>query len=295
MKRCLGIILTMLTLTVLVAAFEPNAQPLNLVAVLTDFGMTDYYAGALEGSIYAVNPSARISTITHEIQPFDVAEGSYILAKSARWYPSGTVFMAEVNPGSGSIHRHIVMDTKDGKLFVGPDNGLFTGVMGDLGLAHAYEITNRSLTLENSSETFPSLYIYGPVAARLAGGLNPSAVGAEVNDLKRLPMIPAAMNGSEISGSVVHIDKYGNLITNIPSKLIDRMDMALSDQLNITVGNRNVSATFVRTYGDVPLGDWLALIGSSGDLEIALNMENAAKTIGARAGDRVSISKESES
>ncbi len=296
MKRCLGIILTMLTLTILVAAFEPNAhQPLNLVAVLTDFGSTDYYAGALEGSIYAVNPSVRISTITHEIQPFDVAEGSYILAKSARWYPSGTVFMAEVNPGSGSIHRHIVLETKDGKLFIGPDNGLFTGVMGDPGLAHAYEITNRSLTLENSSETFPSLYIYGPVAARLAGGLHPSAVGPEVNNLKRLPIMPAAINGSEILGSVVHVDRYGNLITNIPSNLIERAGMMLSDRLNMTIGNQSVSATFVRTYGDVPLGDWLALIGSSGDLEIAINMENAAKTIGARAGDGVMVSKESES
>lgn len=293
MKRCLGIILTMLTLTIPVAAFEPNAQPLNLVAVLTDFGTTDYYAGALEGSIYAVNPSVRISTITQEIQPFNVAEGSYILAKSALWYPPGTVFMAEVNPGSGRGLRHVVLETEDGKLFVGPDNGLFTGVMDNLGFAHAYEITNRSLMRENLSETFQSLHIYGPVAARLAGGLRPSEVGPEVDDLKRLPTMPAAINGSEISGSVVHVDRYGNLITNIPSELVERAGMVLSDRLDMTIGNQNVSATFVRTYGDVPLGDWLALIDSSGDLEIAINMENAAKAIGAHAGDGVRASKRS--
>ncbi len=292
MKRCLGVILAMLTLTILVAAFEPYAEPLNLVAVLTDFGTTDYYAGALEGSVYAVNPSVRISMITQEVQPFNVAEGSYILAKSARWYPPGTVFIAEVNPGSGSVHRHIVLETEDGKLFVGPDNGLFTGVMDDLGLAHAYEITNRSLMQENLSETFQSLYIYGPVAASLAGGLRPSEVGPEVKDPKRLPTMLAAIDGSEISGSVVHVDRYGNLITNIPSNLIERAGMALSERLNMTIGNRSVSATFVRTYGDVSTGDWLALIDSTGDLEIAINMENAAKTIGARAGDGVRVSEE---
>ena len=105
----------------------------NLVATLTDFGTNDFYAGALEGSIYSANPLVRISTITHQIKPFDIAEGSYILAKAAKRYPSGTVFVCEVDPGSDENLSFIVLKSNDNKLFVGPDNGLFTGVMDDLG------------------------------------------------------------------------------------------------------------------------------------------------------------------
>jgi S-adenosylmethionine hydrolase len=289
MKRCFSIILALIALTVLVAAFDQNAQPLNLVVVLTDFGTDDYYAGALEGSIYAANPTGRISTITNEVQPFNVAEGSYILAESALWYPPGTVFMAEVNPGSGSKHRHVVLETLDGKLFVGPDNGLFTGVMDELGISRAYEITNHSLMLENKSETFQALYIYGPVAARLSAGLNPEEVGPEIRDLERLPVKQATMKGSEISGNIIHVDRYGNLITNIPEELVDKIGYTPGQSLIINLDNRTIPATFALAYGDVPAGDWLALINSAGILEIARNMESAAGTIGVSAGDEVKI------
>lgn len=292
MNLYLGVSIALIAMTALATAFEPDEKALNLVAILTDFGTTDYYAGSLEGVIYAANPYARVSAITHEVEPFNVAEGSYILAKSARWYPPGTVFLAEVNPGSGNKYRHIVLETKDGKLFVGPDNGLFSGVMDDLGLSHAYEITNRSMMQGNmnASETFLSLHIYGPVSARLAAGFNPAELGPEVDNLKHLPFVQPSLNGSDIMGSIVHVDRYGNLITNIPSRLMEKANISLSEQLNITIGNQSISASFVRTYGDVPLGDWLALIDSTGDLEVAINMKNAAQTIGAHAGDTVRVS-----
>jgi hypothetical protein len=262
---------------------EKTVSPLNLVAVITDFGRADYYAGALGGAIYAANPLARVSTITHEVDAFNVAEGSYILAKSARWYPPGTVFLAEVNPGSGNKYRHIVLVTGDGKIFVGPDNGIFSGVVDELGFSRAYEITNGSLIDEkiNQSHTFHSLDIYGPVSARLAGGLSPAYAGPEVDfdSLNSLEFAPPGIDGSGVTGSVVHVDRYGNLITNIPFRLIDAAGIGLSpsDDLSITAGNHTLSAKFVRTYGDVPVGDWLALIDSSGDLEIAVNMKRDAK------------------
>lgn len=289
-------LIALTALAVIGVATEPDEEPLNLVAILTDFGDTDHYAGALEGVIFAANPKAKVSTITHEVEPFNVVEGSYILAKAARWYPPGTVFMAEVNPGSGNRYRHIVLETKDGKLFVGPDNGLFSGVIEDLGLMGAYEITNRSMMREsaNSSETFLSLYVYGPVSARLAGGLNPADVGRriEFDSLVRLTFMTPGIIGFEITGGVVHVDRYGNLITNIPSQLMERANISLNEELNITVGNRNLSAKFVSTYGDVPPGNWLALIDSSGSLEVAVNMKNAAQTIGAHAGDAVKVSEQ---
>lgn len=292
MNLYLSVSIALIAMTALATAFEPDEKALNLVAILTDFGTTGYYAGSLEGVIYATNPYAKVSAITHEVEPFNVAEGSYILAKSARWYPPGTVFLAEVNPGSGNKYRHIVLETKDGKLFVGPDNGLFSGVMDDLGFARAYKITNQSVMQGNvsASETFLSLYIYGPVSARLAAGLNPEELGPEVDNLKHLPFVQPSLNGSDIMGSIVHVDRYGNLITNIPSQLMEMANISLSEQLNITIGNQSISVSFVRTYGDVPLGDWLALIDSTGDLEVAINMKNAAQTIGAHVGDTVRVS-----
>jgi S-adenosylmethionine hydrolase len=292
MNLYLSVSIALIAMTALATAFEPDEKALNLVAILTDFGTTGYYAGSLEGVIYATNPYAKVSAITHEVEPFNVAEGSYILAKSARWYPPRTVFLAEVNPGSGNKYRHVVLETKDDKLFVGPDNGLFSGVMDDLGFSRAFEITNQSVMQKNanSSETFLSLYIYGPVSARLAAGLNPAELGPELDNLKHLPFVQPSLNGSDIMGSIVHVDRYGNLITNIPSQLMEMANISLSEQLNITIGNQSLSASFVRTYGDVPLGDWLALIDSTGDLEVAINMKNAAQTIGAHAGDTVRVS-----
>lgn len=261
------------------------------MAVLTDFGTEDYYVGALEGAIYSANPSVRISTISHQVKPFDIADGSYILAKAAMWYPPGTVFMGDVDPGSAKDRRFIVLETLDSKLFVGPDNGLFTEVIHDLGLAHAYQITNVSLmNRENESATFQGFTVYGPVAAHLAGGIRPEEVGPEIRDLVQLPLTQPEVNGSEITGSVVHVDHYGNLITNIPRKLATGAGFVPGLPLRINLGNQSLNATFATTYGDVATGQWLALISSDGAVEVARNLENAAKTIGASAGENVTLS-----
>lgn len=265
-------------------------RELGIVAVLTDFGTEDYYAGALEGSIYSAEPSVRISTISHQVKSFDIAEGSYVLAKAAAMYPPGTVFVGDVDPGTPGNRRFIVLETLDGKLFVGPDNGLFTGVIRDLGLAHAYQITNKSLmSHENESATFQGLSVYGPVAAHLAVGVLPEEVGPEINDLIQLRVALPKANGSEIFGSIVHVDHYGNLITNIPGKIAKGAGFVPGQPLRIMMGNRSINATFAKTYGDVATGQWLALNSSSGAVEIARNMENAAKTAGVSAGENVTL------
>ncbi|HWQ19892.1 MAG TPA: SAM-dependent chlorinase/fluorinase [Methanotrichaceae archaeon] len=260
------------------------------MAVLTDFGISDFYVGALEGSVYTANPLVRISTITNEVKAFDIAEGSYLLSRAALTYPSGTVFIAEVDPGSSKDMRFIVLETPNGKIFVGPDNGILTGVIAEMGLAHAYQITNQTLMGNGSSFTFKGAYIYGPVAGHLSSGeVEPGDVGPEITDLKLLPMAKARLNRSEISGAIIHVDRYGNLITNIPSDLVGEAGISKGQGLNMTVGNYTIATKFVSTYSEVPLGDWLILINSNGVLEIARNMENAAKAIEASAGDAVSL------
>jgi len=173
-----------------IASCLSSAKAIELVAVVTDFGTTNFYVGAMLGAMYAVNPQLRIVTITHEVERFNVAEASYILSQAAKEFPSGTVFLAVVGPGLGTESRAIVLQTKDEKLFVAPDNGLLTGVMDTIGISHAYQITNRSLMRKGKiSVNFQGRDLYGPVAAHLAGGTNPSEVGPEITDLMRLPIV----------------------------------------------------------------------------------------------------------
>lgn len=272
------------------AACASSTEAIGLVAVITDFGTTDFYVGAMEGAMYTVNPRVRIATITHDVEPFNVVEGSYVLAQAAREFPSGTVFLAVVDPGVGTERRPIVLQTRDGKLFVAPDNGLLTGVMEALGVAHVYEITNRSLMRQGKiSATFHGRDLYGPVAARLAGGTKPSEVGPEIADLVRLPIANAKREGKALIGFVVHVDRYGNLITNIRGDLADEAGLVPSAEVCIAIGDRRFSAAFVVTYDDVAKGDWLALVNAEGVVEIARNLANAARAIGAEAGAQVRL------
>lgn len=275
----------------------PHAPSLNasypgsgLVAVLTDYGTTDFYVGALEGAMYKANPRVRITSITHHIEPFNVAEGSYVLVQAAREFPPGTVFLAVVDPGVGTARRCILVQTPDHKLFVAPDNGLLSGVIEKLGVAHAYEIRNHSLMRQGGvSATFHGRDILGPVAAHLAGDIQPSEVGPKITDLIRLPVTAARHDGDAMVGSVVHVDRYGNMITNIPATMVKQMGFEPGTRLQVTIGGKMVAATLATAYGDVPEGSWLALINAEKVLEIARNLANAAETVGAKAGAEVRL------
>lgn len=262
----------------------------RLVAVLTDYGTADFYVGAMQGAMYTVNLQVRITTITHQIEPFNVAEGSFLLAQAAREFPPGTVFLAVVDPGVGTRRRSIVMESLDRKLFVAPDNGLLTGVMDELGMTRAFEITNPGVMRQGkASATFHGRDIYGPVAARLAGGTDPAEVGPEIVDLVRLPINGVRREGSVITGSVVHIDRYGNLITNISGDMIKERNFETGTLIHITINDKLIKATFAKTYGDVPEGAWLALVNAQNFLEIARNLRNAAKILKASTGMRVRL------
>lgn len=262
----------------------------GLVAVLTDFGTADFYVGAMEGAMYTANTRVRIATITHEVERFNIAEGSYLLAQAAREFPPGTVFLAIVDPGVGTQRRSIVLETGDSKLFVAPDNGLLSGVMDELSVTHIYEITNQAITRQGKiSATFHGRDIYGPVAAQLAGGAKPSDVGPEITDLLRLSVTRARRDGKALLGSVVHVDRYGNLITNIPGNLAQEAGLELGTEVHITIASRSIVASFCTTYGDVPEGQWLALVNAQGVVEIAQNMDHAARSVGASAGAVVEL------
>lgn len=263
----------------------------DLVALLTDYGTTGFYAGALEGSIYSANPEARISTITHQVSAFNVAEGSYILAQAAREFPPGTVFAAEVDPGVGTDGRAIVLETADGKLFVGPDNGLFSGVMDDLGISSVREITDPNLTAKGKTAVFRGVGIYGPVAGRLSAGMDPTSVGPEISDPVRIEARRGRIEDGAIVGAVALVNSFGNLVTDIPGGLADEAGLAPKEGVEIALDGKVVEATYRRTYAEVPAGEWVLLTGPSGRLEIAINMASAAEAVEAPPGTTVRIRK----
>jgi len=300
MKKHIILIMTVLAISAAlsaIAAAVADSDPAegsveNLVVLISDFGTSDFYVGAFEGSVYSANPNVRISTITHEVATFNVAEGSYLLGMAAMEYPPGTVFAADIDPGAGADERSIVLLTNDGKLFIGPDNGLFTDVMNELGVASVREITNKSLTgRESTSATFKGIGIYGPVAGHLAAGVDPALVGPEISDPVKIDLAEANIEDGALVGTVAHVDHWGNLVTNIPQELVDESTLLPGDSIEIAFGDETVKVegTFGTTYDDVPEGEWVAFVSSLGRLEIAINMSSAFDALGIEAGTVVRV------
>ena len=266
-------------------------KPSGIVAVLTDYGTTDFYVGALYGAMCRANPAVHIVTITNEIEAYDIHEGAYVLAMAAREFPAGTVFVGVVDPGVGAGRKCIVLETKSGMLFVGPDNGLFTIVARQMGVKSVHEITNRAMMRPGkTSATFQGRDVFGPVAARLAGGANVTQVGPGLAKMVMLKQTAASRMKSGVSCGILHTDHYGNIITNVSASLVASAGLRLGRKVKITAGNKTVIAKFVKTYGDVPVGEWLVAINAEGTLEIARNEADAAKSLGVKAGMPVVVS-----
>ena len=255
---------------------------MTLVSLTTDFGTRDPYAAAMKGVLLEGCPDARIVDLTHEIGPHDVLEGALFLAAAVPYFPAGTIHVAVVDPGVGTGRRGLVAATA-GQLVVCPDNGLLTL------LARRYEVTaraieNRALFRTPVSPTFHGRDVFAPVAAYLACGGDVSKVGPPIEDLVRLPLPEPARSGGVVRGEVIHIDHFGNAVTNIDAPAFDALDRPLA----VAAGGRELGHLKL-TYGDVPAGDALALIGSAGLLEVAVREASAADRLGLRLGDAVEV------
>jgi S-adenosylmethionine hydrolase len=270
-------------------AAGPERRP-PIVAMLTDYGTSDAYAGILAGAILRTCPDATLVTITHEVPPFDIAEGSYLLGRAAAEFPRHAVFVAVVDPGVGTRRRSIVVRTRSGRLFVGPDNGLLTRVIRDEGLDRAWAITNPALLRpEGLSSTFHGRDVYGPIGGRLADGLEPDRVGPEIHDPVLLPRREAVRRPDRLEGAVAHVDRYGNLTTNIPADWLGGWPPVEAKPVTIEFDGQSLSAARARTYADVAQGQLLVLENAEGFLEIARNEASAAEQLGLRAGAAVTI------
>ncbi|MCB9556149.1 MAG: SAM-dependent chlorinase/fluorinase [Deltaproteobacteria bacterium] len=237
-----------------------------IITLTSDFGTADGYVGAMKGVLLAGCRQARLVDITHAIAPQDVRSAAWTLFTACRWFPPGTVHLAVVDPGVGSARRAIVGRTA-GQLYVAPDNGLLSLVLGDR--ADVWQVDQEKYALAPCSRTFHGRDVFAPVAAALAGGEAPEACGTALDDWQRcFEVVNADADADPIIGEVVHVDRFGNLVTNIVAEPLD-------SDLELRIADHAIDGVST-SYSAVASGRWLCYEGSSGYLEVAVRDGSAA-------------------
>ncbi len=255
-----------------------------IVTLTTDFGTRDPYAAQLKGVLLAGCEGVRVHDLTHEIAPRDVLEGALFLAAAAPAFPPGTVHLAVVDPGVGTKRRAIAA-TLGGQHVVCPDNGLLTLLARRAALDEVRAIENASLRREPVSPTFHGRDLFAPAAAFLACGGALEGLGPPVADLVELPLPRPRAEGARLVGEVLHVDRFGNAITNLGRSEVEAI--AGGRTVSVEAGGRRLA--LARTYGDVAEGEPLALIGSADLLEVAVREGNAATALGLGRGSEVVV------
>ncbi|MEK7865301.1 MAG: SAM-dependent chlorinase/fluorinase [Planctomycetota bacterium] len=266
--------------------------PRPSIVLVTDYGTRDFYVGALQGAIRSVNGAADIFNATHEVKAFDVAEGAYTLSRLSSLWPAGTIFVVIVDPGVGTSRRGIAVRTNQGRIYVGPDNGLFTYVIEREGLAEAREVSNKAYWRPGViSATFHGRDVFGPVAGHIARGVPLSELGPEAKDLVRLPVQAARVAEGRVQASFLHVDTYGNASTNATVDMLRSIGAKEGDTLEAELGGKRIALPWGETYGSVPEGQPVLVIDSDGGVELAINMGHFGSTHGASVGASVSVRK----
>jgi S-adenosylmethionine hydrolase len=241
-----------------------------IITLLTDFGLSDHYVAAMKGVILGIRPEARLIDITHEIRAYAIADAAFTLAQAAPCFPAGTIHLVVVDPGVGSARRPLLVDAR-GYRFVAPDNGVLTPILQpDTPIR---EITATRYFRQPPSQTFHGRDIFAPVAAHLANGIPPADFGPLIQDPVRLP-------APESAGHILHVDRYGNLVTNLP--LIEFADLT-TRPFQLEIGASIISQT-CPNYASAPTHQLFLVPGSSGYWEISINQGSAAAETGAISG-----------
>ena len=255
-----------------------------VVALLTDFGLRDHYAGTMKGVVLGVCPEAVLVDITHDIPAHDVLAGALELAASYRYFPGGTVFLVVVDPGVGSPRRAIAAEAGDYR-FVAPDNGVLSAVFKEMPATRIVELTDRRYARPTVSRTFEGRDRFAPAAGWLAKGVALTALGRPTATSQALDMPTPRPTADGLSGEVIRVDRFGNLITNIDRSAFD--GASSSQIVAVVLGDRVVRV--VETYAGARAGEVCALFGSSDHLEIAISGESAALKLGLGRGAVVHI------
>lgn len=256
-----------------------------VITLTTDFGAGSRYVAAMKGVILSICPTATIVDIAHDVPPQDIRRAALLLDDAAEWFPSGTIHVAVVDPGVGT-DRAIVYARIGTQQFIAPDNGLLSRLAARTPPEMLIRLSDPAYWLKKISATFHGRDIMAPVAAHLASGLDPRRLGPQLERLVMLDWPEARVQPSRIDGEVIEVDAFGNLITNITAQLLAGRP---TDRRACIVCDGHEVRGIGRTYAERPDGTLVALIGSSGRLELALVGDNAAQRLGVGAGSSVTI------
>ena len=251
-----------------------------IITFMSDFGMSDYYVSAIKAKILSINPSLRIIDISHDIEPFNIAHGAYVLKSVFKDFPKGTVHLISVNSHGESVNRYLTIKIED-HLFVGPDNGILSLICEeDPGMIA--ELFNN----EDKHTSFPAKNILAKAAAMLASGSGMNDVGVYTKDYLRKINRKFRATKKQISGNVIKVDHYGNLITNIEEEVFN---ILRKDRKFLIQFGREKAYKINRTYNELDDGDCFVLFNDLGMLEIGINKGNASKLLGLKNDSQVTI------
>ena len=257
-----------------------------LISLLTDFGIQDPYVAEMKAVILSICPDANLIDITHQIGKFNIRMGAFTLATAAPNFPPLTIHLAVVDPGVGSNRRPIAIETNR-SLYVGPDNGLLIPAATAEEILHVYELTNTSLMRNPISSTFHGRDIFSPIAANLALGLQPREVGREITDYVELSFAQAKYEHREFVCEVLHIDEFGNIITNINQKELNKLTGHA--RVVVRINRKRFPARMVQTFSELRKEELGVLVGSHGFLEIISSQANAAHKLRVKIGDALRV------
>jgi S-adenosyl-L-methionine hydrolase (adenosine-forming) len=266
------------------------------VTFLSDFGVVDDFAGTCRGVIKRIAPDADVIDITHGIEPQSILQGALVLANTLPYMPEG-IHLAVVDPGVGTQRRALVVRTGDGRLLVGPDNGLLVPAAERLGdVAAANEITNRSYALEPVSATFHGRDIFAPAAAHLSTGLDPGRLGAAVDadTLVRLEIPQPDIGERRIRATCLYVDRFGNIQLNVHAEQLEPLGILPGRRIEVELAMDRFYALAARTFAEAGAGDIVLYEDAYRNIALAISRGNAAQTFGVRAGTEVRLRVESE-
>jgi S-adenosylmethionine hydrolase len=256
-----------------------------IITLLTDFGTRDHYVASMKGVILNINPRCVIIDITHQVNPHDIQEGAYILANTYSYFPKGTIHTAVIDPEVGGQRNPVLLKTKN-YFFVGPDNGLFTLVAKRDGVKQVIRLTNKKYFLPKVSSTFHGRDIFAPAAGHLSLGINPKAFGEKLDHWVKLGLKEPEVMGKKLSGEILFIDHFGNLVSNIDQARFTNFVRGHSFVMRI--GEKAIS-NIKKGYWEGKDREIIALFGSGGFLEVSVREGSAQKILKVKRGDPITV------
>ena len=266
-----------------------EATTVSIITLLSDFGLKDPYVAEMKAVILSIHLQARIVDITHEIEKFNIRTGAFVLASATPYFPAGTIHVAVVDPGVGTKRHPIIVETKR-SYYVGPDNGLLMLAAQKEGIRHVYHVNNPQYMLPRVSRTFHGRDIFAPVAAHLARGNPPSKFGPEIHDYALPEFAKPHVRKGELLGEVLHIDDFGNVVSNISAEDLEKLNIREGCSLRVKLDGKTLTLKLCSAYGEVPAETPLAIIGSCDFLELSINQGSASRAFKVKIGDPVHVS-----